>query len=90
VIDLLRSDKKTRHGVVHFVLPREIGRVEIVNDVPGSVVRAAVDELRQASRRPWLVRAAEPGRQKNGQSFAQIRERIRRIEAKALRKLRHE
>jgi 3-dehydroquinate synthase len=90
VIDLLRSDKKTRHGAVHFVLPREIGRVEIVNDVPGSVVRAAVDELRQASRRPWLVRAAEPGRQKNGQSFAQIRERIRRIEAKALRKLRHE
>jgi hypothetical protein len=78
VIDLLRSDKKTRHGVVHFVLPREIGRVEIVNDVPGTVVRAAVDELRQVSRRPWLVRP----------SLAGNRERIRRIEAKALGKLR--
>jgi 3-dehydroquinate synthase len=53
VIDGLRSDKKTRQGVVHFVLPREIGRVEIVNDVPGSVLRAAVDELRRASRRPY-------------------------------------
>jgi hypothetical protein len=88
VIDLLRSDKKTRQGVVHFVLPREIGRVEIVNDVPASVVRAAVDELRRASRRPWLVRAAEPGRKEAGPSFPQIRERIRRIEAKAAAKLR--
>jgi 3-dehydroquinate synthase len=88
VIDLLRSDKKTRQGVVHFVLPREIGRVEIVNDVPGSVVAAAVDELRQASRRPWLVRAAEPRR--NEARVAGSRQRIRAIEAKALRKLRPE
>jgi 3-dehydroquinate synthase len=90
VIDGLRSDKKARQGVVHFVLPREIGRVEIVNDVPASVVVAAVDELRQLSRRPWLVRTAETSRKQAAPSFPQIRRRIRRIEAKALAKLRSE
>ena len=34
LLRLLQSDKKTRNGVVHFVLPREIGKVEIANDVP--------------------------------------------------------
>ncbi len=50
ILRLLKSDKKTRNGVVHFVLPREIGQVEIVNDVPGQVVIEAVDELRRLSR----------------------------------------
>lgn len=50
IVRLLRADKKTRNGVVHFVLPREIGRVEIVNNVPEKVVVAAVDELRRLSR----------------------------------------
>ena len=45
-----QSDKKTRHGVVHFVLPREIGKVEIASDVPEQVVIAAVDDLRRLSR----------------------------------------
>ena len=45
----MQSDKKTRNGVVHFVLPTEIGSVEIVNDVPESVVIEAVDELRRLS-----------------------------------------
>jgi len=31
--------------VLHFILPREIGKVEIVNDVPQSAVDNAVDEL---------------------------------------------
>lgn len=44
---LLRADKKTRDGVVHFVLPREIGKVEIVNDVPEKTVIQAVDQLRR-------------------------------------------
>ena len=30
----VHSDKKTTDGVVHFVLPKEIGEVEIVPDVP--------------------------------------------------------
>ena len=42
LLRLLQSDKKTRNGVVHFVLPREIGKVEIVNDVPEQVVIEAV------------------------------------------------
>jgi 3-dehydroquinate synthase len=50
ILRLLKSDKKTRNGVVHFVLPREIGKVEIVNDVPEQVVLEAVDELRRLSR----------------------------------------
>ena len=49
ILRLLKSDKKTRDGVVHFVLPREIGKVEVVNDVPEQVVIEAVDELRRLS-----------------------------------------
>ena len=47
IMKRLVSDKKTRAGVVHFVLPREIGKVEIVSDVPAAVVRSAVDEMRK-------------------------------------------
>jgi 3-dehydroquinate synthase len=50
ILRLLKSDKKTRNGIVHFVLPREIGKVEIANDVPEQVVIEAVDELRRLSR----------------------------------------
>ena len=47
---LLQGDKKTRQGKIHFVLPREIGKVEIVNDVPEKVVMIALDELRRLSK----------------------------------------
>ncbi len=50
ILALLQSDKKTRDGVVHFVLPRAIGEVEVANDVPASVVVDAVDELRRLSK----------------------------------------
>lgn len=46
----LQSDKKTRDGVVHFVLPTEIGKVEIVPDVPERAVVQAVEELRYLSQ----------------------------------------
>ena len=46
----LHSDKKTRQGVVHFILPRAIGKVEITSDVPETVVRAAIDEMRRLAR----------------------------------------
>jgi 3-dehydroquinate synthase len=49
IVRLLRSDKKTRNGVVHFVLPREIGKVEVVNDVPEKIVVEAVNEVRRLS-----------------------------------------
>ncbi len=45
----LQSDKKTRNGKVHFVLPTEIGKVEVVNDVPEQVVLKAVEEIRELS-----------------------------------------
>lgn len=51
VLARLRSDKKTRNGVVHFVLPREVGKVEIMEGIPEPVVVHAVDELRRLSRR---------------------------------------
>lgn len=50
--DLLRRlahDKKTRNGMVHFVLPVEIGCVEVVSGVPEPVVLGALDELRRLS-----------------------------------------
>ena len=45
----LQADKKTRDGVVHFVLPRGIGQVEIVKGVSGDMVTAAVGELKRLS-----------------------------------------
>jgi 3-dehydroquinate synthase len=50
IVRLLVSDKKTRDGAVHFVLPREIGKVEIVNDVPEKMVITALNELRRLSK----------------------------------------
>jgi len=50
VLARLQSDKKTQNGVVHFILPREIGKVEVASDVPESAVIEAVEELRRLSR----------------------------------------
>jgi 3-dehydroquinate synthase len=50
IIRLLQSDKKVKSGLVHFVLPRRIGEVEMVNDVPEKVVIEAVNQLRRISR----------------------------------------
>src|SRR5579859_6337584 len=44
-LKLLRSDKKTEAGTVHFVLPRKIGKVEIVKNVPESVIISALAEI---------------------------------------------
>jgi 3-dehydroquinate synthase len=50
ILRLLQGDKKTRSGVVHFVLPREIGKVEIANDVSEKAIVEAVNELRRLSK----------------------------------------
>ena len=50
IVQRLQSDKKTKNGKVHFVLPTEIGKVDIVNNVPAETVLAAVDEIRRLSR----------------------------------------
>lgn len=47
---LIQSDKKTERGIVNFVLPTEIGKVEIVKNIPQGVIAAALTEIRQASR----------------------------------------
>lgn len=49
-LKLLRSDKKTEAGTAHFVLPRKIGKVEIVKNVPETVIISALAEIRRASR----------------------------------------
>jgi len=46
----LASDKKTLDGQVHFILPRDLGEVEIVTDVPERVVIQVVGELRDLSQ----------------------------------------
>jgi 3-dehydroquinate synthase len=42
----LGSDKKTLDGLIHFVLPSDVGKVEIVTDVREEVVMRVVEELR--------------------------------------------
>jgi 3-dehydroquinate synthase len=54
ILARLQSDKKTQNGVVHFVLPREIGKVEIASDVPENVVVDAVEQLRRLSHGGWV------------------------------------
>jgi len=46
----LASDKKTLDGQVHFVLPLDIGHVDIVTDVPERAVLQVVEELRNLSQ----------------------------------------
>lgn len=49
-MSLIRSDKKTESGVVNFVLPKEIGKVEIVSNVPEQAINTALAEIRRLSR----------------------------------------
>ena len=46
----LAADKKTLDGQVHFILPRDIGQVDIVTDVPERAVLQVVEELRNLSQ----------------------------------------
>jgi 3-dehydroquinate synthase len=46
----LASDKKTLDGKVHFVLPCNVGQVEVVTDVPERAVLQVVEELRNLSQ----------------------------------------
>jgi 3-dehydroquinate synthase len=50
IMRLLGSDKKTTNGVVHFVLPRAIGEVEVVKDVPKAAIIRSIQKLRAQSR----------------------------------------
>ncbi len=46
----LASDKKTLDGLVHFILPHDVGQVDIVTDVPEHAVLQVVKELRSLSQ----------------------------------------
>jgi 3-dehydroquinate synthase len=50
VVKRLTRDKKTVDGKIHFILPREIGKVDIMTDVPERAVLQAVEELRYLSQ----------------------------------------
>ncbi len=50
IVKRLWADKKTVNGRVHFVLPVELGRAEIVAEVPERAVLEAVEELRYLSK----------------------------------------
>jgi len=50
IVKRLGSDKKTVDGAVHFILPTELGSVEIVKDVPEKAIIQAVEELRYLSQ----------------------------------------
>ncbi len=45
-----RLDKKARSGVLHFILPRELGRVEIVKNVPEDILHKALRDTIEMSR----------------------------------------
>lgn len=51
VLNALQHDKKVRNGAVHFVLPREIGKVEITPDVPFELVREVVKGILDEAKR---------------------------------------
>jgi len=54
ILARLQSDKKTQNGVVHFILPREIGKIEVANDVPENAILDSVEEIRRLSRGGWV------------------------------------
>src|SRR5205085_2648212 len=51
VLGAIQHDKKVRDGVVHFVVPRAIGRVEVTPDVPFEIVRDVVKGILNDGKR---------------------------------------
>jgi 3-dehydroquinate synthase len=49
MIECMRQDKKVRAGSLRLVLPRRIGQVELVNDVPEKTIAGAIDWFRSHS-----------------------------------------
>ncbi len=52
-IELMQHDKKVAQGELRFVLPSQLGHVELVADVPTEDIRAAIEES-QAMRKTGL------------------------------------
>lgn len=49
ILRLLQADKKTREGMVHFVLPVAIGKVEIAKNVPEAIVIQSIEKIKSLS-----------------------------------------
>lgn len=47
MLPVMRRDKKAAHGDLRFILPREIGNVELVGQVDESAVRQAIEHTRR-------------------------------------------
>jgi len=58
----LRADKKTRGGVVHFVLPERIGKVSVVSGIKVESVARALEALRGNKHSPQRRSAASRNR----------------------------
>lgn len=50
VLEAMGSDKKRRHGRLRWILPRDIGEVEIAEDVPAEVVLEALRRTSSLSK----------------------------------------
>ena len=50
IVKRLLADKKTVGGITHFILPKGIGKVEVVNSVPERAVIDAVEKIKKLSR----------------------------------------
>jgi 3-dehydroquinate synthase len=46
MLPVMMRDKKVAHGKLRFILPREIGKVELVGDIDPSAVRRAIEATR--------------------------------------------
>jgi 3-dehydroquinate synthase len=50
IVKRLLTDKKTVGGIPHFILPKGIGKVEVVSSVPDRAVIDAVEKIKKLSR----------------------------------------
>jgi len=48
IIDILQTDKKVRDGKVRFVLPTQIGKVMVTDQVPADVIRQVLQQMERS------------------------------------------
>ncbi|MBA3914043.1 MAG: 3-dehydroquinate synthase [Acidobacteriales bacterium] len=58
LIEHMRSDKKTEGGAIHLVIPMDVGKVEVVRDVPEGIIADGIAHMRQLARGQEQVQVA--------------------------------
>jgi 3-dehydroquinate synthase len=48
ILDSLQTDKKVKAGKVRFILPKQIGKVEITDEVPSDTIRQVLGQMRHS------------------------------------------